>query len=249
VVNEAALLATRRGADAVAMGDFTAAIERIVAGLEKKTRVLNAREREVVAFHEMGHALVAMALTGVDPVHKVSIIPRGIAGLGYTIQRPTEDRYLMSREEIAARLAVLLGGRAAEMLVFETPSTGAADDLVKATALARAVVARYGMDESLGLVAYEEDRHALLPSGTPSALERHYSEESAHRIDQAVHDTLQLAYQTAFDLLQQMRPLLERSAKQLLEKETLGRAELATLETEVHAGLRPAALRSAVPEA
>jgi cell division protease FtsH len=249
VVNEAALLATRRGAEAVTMSDFNSAIERIVAGLEKKTRVLSARERRVVAFHEMGHALVAMALTGVDPVHKVSIIPRGIAGLGYTIQRPTEDRYLMSREEIAARLAVLLGGRAAEMLVFQSPSTGAADDLVKATALARAVVARYGMDESLGLVAYEEDHHALLPSGPPSALERRYSEESAHRIDQAVHDTLRLAYQAAFDLLRQMRPLLERSAERLLEKETLGRSELATLEAEVRAGLREAAgLPSAVPE-
>jgi cell division protease FtsH len=182
-----------------------------------------------------------MALPGVDPVQKVSIIPRGIAGLGYTIQRPTEDRYLMSREEIAARLAVLLAGRAAEMLVFHSPSTGAADDLVKATALARAVVARYGMDESLGLVAYEEERNALLPAGPPSALERRYSEASAHRIDQAVHDTLQLAYEAAFNLLRQLRPLLDRSAHRLLETETLGRTELAALEAEVRAGAPRAA--------
>jgi cell division protease FtsH len=237
VVNEAALLATRRGAEAVAMTDFTAAIERIVAGLEKKNRVLNARERETVAFHEMGHALVAMALTGVDPVHKVSIIPRGIAGLGYTIQRPTGDRYLMSREEIAARLAVLLGGRAAEMLVFATPSTGAVDDLAKATALARAVVARYGMSEKLGLAAYEEDRATLLPSGPPSVLERHYSEETAREIDQALREALATAYQTAYDLLQHARPVLERGAQQLLEKETLGPPELAALAVELRTTL------------
>src|ERR1019366_8826292 len=151
LINEAALLATRRNADAVGLADLTAAIERIVAGLEKKNRILNPHERETVANHEMGHALVAMALPGTDPVQKISVIPRGISALGYTIQRPTEDRFLMSKEEMQSRMAVMLGGRAAELLVFGTPSTGAADDLAKATDMARAVVMRYGMDEKLGL--------------------------------------------------------------------------------------------------
>ena len=142
LINEATLLATRRGAEAVTLTDLTSAIERIVAGLEKKNRVLNPYERETVAFHEMGHALVAMALPGTDPVQKVSIIPRGISGLGYTIQRPTEDRFLMARDEMENKLAVLLGGRAAEMLIFATPSTGAVDDLAKATDIARAMIAR-----------------------------------------------------------------------------------------------------------
>src|SRR5690242_5166049 len=141
LVNEAALLATRRGAESVSLNDFTQAIERLVAGLEKKNRLLNARERRIVAHHEMGHALVAMALPGVDPVQKVSIIPRGIAALGYTIQRPTEDRFLMDRLELMNRMAVLLGGRAAESLVFDNISTGAADDLAKATEIARSMVA------------------------------------------------------------------------------------------------------------
>jgi len=133
LVNEAALLATRRGADAVIMADFTNAVERIVAGLEKRNRLLNPREREIVAYHEMGHALVAISLPGTDPVHKASIIPRGVGALGYTIQRPTEDRFLMTREELEGKMAVLLGGRAAELVVFDHLSTGAADDLRRVT--------------------------------------------------------------------------------------------------------------------
>jgi len=150
LVNEAALLATRRNAESIGFEDFTQAIERIVAGLEKKNRLLNPHERDVVAHHEMGHALVAMALPGVDPVQKVSIIPRGVAALGYTIQRPLEDRFLMDRKELMNRMAVLLGGRAAESLVYDEVSTGAADDLVKATEIARSMVARFGMDPKLG---------------------------------------------------------------------------------------------------
>ena len=146
LVNEAALLATRRGGDSITLDDFTQAVERIIAGLEKKNRVLNPEERRVVAYHEMGHALVAMALPGSDPVHKVSIIPRGIGALGYTIQRPTEDRFLMTREELENKMAVLLGGRAAEHIVFGHLSTGAADDLSKVTNIARSMVMRYGMD-------------------------------------------------------------------------------------------------------
>ncbi|HAO75283.1 MAG TPA: cell division protein FtsH, partial [Pseudomonas sp.] len=147
---------------AVAMQDFTAAIERIIAGLEKRNRLLNPREREIVAYHEMGHALVAMALPGVDPVHKVSIIPRGMGALGYTIQRPTEDRFLMTREELENKMAVLLGGRAAEWLVFAHLSTGAADDLAKVTDIARAMVTRYGMSTRLGHLALEREPNAFL---------------------------------------------------------------------------------------
>src|SRR4051794_16762292 len=164
LVNEATLLATRRGADAVTMADFNNAIERIVAGLEKRNRLLNPKEREVVAYHEMGHALVAMALPGSDPVHKVSIIPRGIGALGYTIQRPTEDRFLMSREELENKMAVLLGGRAAEWVVFGKLTTGAADDLRRVTELARSMVTRYGMSTALGPIAYELERGSMLGS-------------------------------------------------------------------------------------
>ena len=166
LVNEAALVATRRGGDQVVTSDFTAAIERIVAGLERKNRLLNPREREVVAHHEMGHALVAAAQPGCDPVHKISIIPRGIGALGYTIQRPTEDRYLMTREELEAKMAVLLGGRSAEEVVFGQLSTGAADDLSRATEIARSMVTRYGMLPELGPLAYETEPNGYLP-GSP----------------------------------------------------------------------------------
>ncbi len=172
LVNEATLLATRRKADAVTMEDFNNAIERIIAGLEKRNRLLNPREREIVAYHEMGHALVAMALPGVDPVHTGSIIPRGIGALGYTIQRPTEDRFLMTREELANKMAVLLGGRAAEWIVFEHLSTGAADDLVKVTDIARAMVTRYGMTERRGHVALETTRTFLATASIPMFISR-----------------------------------------------------------------------------
>src|SRR5260370_15845835 len=147
------------------MNDFNLAIERIVAGLEKRNRLLNPKEREIVAHHEMGHALVALALPGVDPVHKVSIIPRGIGALGYTIQRPTEDRFLMTREELENKMAVLLGGRAAEWIVYGHLSTGAADDLAKVTDIARAIVTRYGMTERLGHIALDRDRSSFLAPG------------------------------------------------------------------------------------
>jgi cell division protease FtsH len=233
LINEAALLATRRGAEAVTLSDLTAAIERIIAGLEKKTRVLNAHERRVVAYHEMGHALVGMVLPGTDRVEKVSIIPRGISALGYTIQRPTEDRFLMTREEIKSRLATLLGGRAAEMLVFGVPSTGAADDLSRATDMARAIVTRYGMSERLGLVAYETERHPFL-SGIPEPLgERSYSEQTAREIDCEVREWVSHAYETAARVLLRARPVLELGAQALLQKESLGESELAALRAEL----------------
>jgi cell division protease FtsH len=236
LVNEAALLATRRGAEAVSLEDFTRAVERIVAGLEKKNRLLNPREREIVAYHEMGHAIVAMALPGTDAVHKVSIIPRGIGALGYTIQRPTEDRFLMTRDELEAKMAVLLGGRAAEKLVFDHLSTGAADDLARVTDIARAIVMRYGMHEKLGHIAYAEERAPFL--GTPAApgwRERDYSEETAREIDCAVREIVASAFERALALLTKNRATLEEGARKLLERETLGEAELAALRARIAA--------------
>ncbi|MCP8897381.1 ATP-dependent zinc metalloprotease FtsH [Shinella daejeonensis] len=228
LVNEATLLATRRKADAVTMEDFNNAIERIIAGLEKRNRLLNPREREIVAYHEMGHALVAMALPGVDPVHKVSIIPRGIGALGYTIQRPTEDRFLMTRQELANKMAVLLGGRAAEWIVFEHLSTGAADDLVKVTDIARAMVTRYGMTERLGHVALEKDRRSFLITDQPyyGPQERDYSDETAAAVDEEVKRIVEETFGRTVALLQERREILEKSSRLLLERETLGEEEL-----------------------
>ncbi len=231
LVNEATLLATRRGADAVTMEDFNNAVERIIAGLEKRNRLLNPREREIVAFHEMGHALVAMALPGTDPVHKVSIIPRGVGALGYTIQRPTEDRFLMTQAELETKMAVLLGGRAAEWIVFHHLSTGAADDLAKVTDIARAMVTRYGMSKALGHVALEKDQRSFL-SPNPLAggpRERDFSDETAAEIDAEVRRIVDAAFDRTVRILTERRTLLDRTAKRLLEKETLDAAELAAL--------------------
>ncbi|HSQ82299.1 MAG TPA: ATP-dependent zinc metalloprotease FtsH [Casimicrobiaceae bacterium] len=222
LANEAALLATRRRAQAVSLDDFTRAVERIVAGLEKRNRLLIPKEREIVAYHEMGHALVALALPGTETIHKVSIIPRGIGALGYTIQRPTEDRFLMTRQELESKIATLLGGRAAEMLVFGAASTGAADDLAKATDIARGMVAHFGMDENLGAVSYETDRSTLLGPGQPQTyLERRYSEATAQQIDAALKRIIDQAFGHAAALLREHRSVLDAAAKELLEKETL----------------------------
>jgi cell division protease FtsH len=229
LVNEAALLATRRGAGSVQQRDLTDALERIVAGLEKKTRVLSEAERRSVAYHELGHALVALALPGSDPVQKVSIIPRGIAALGYTIQRPTEDRFLMTRAELADRMTVLLGGRAAESLVFDDVSTGAADDLAKATEIARSMVLRYGMVPELGQVSYESDPVPLLGIATEGARPRRYSEASAAAIDKAVRELVDTAYLHARAILAGERAALGRAASALLDKETLSGSDLAAL--------------------
>jgi cell division protease FtsH len=174
----------------------------------------------------MGHVLVALSLPGADPVHKVSIIPRGIGALGYTIQRPTEDRYLMTRAELENKMAVLLGGRAAEHLVFEHFSTGAADDLAKVTDIARAMVMRYGMHEKLGHVAYETERPGFLqvPGAMPAM--REYSEDTAHEIDRAVRDIAQTAFDRAVGILKERRETLERGARELLARETLGEEDL-----------------------
>jgi cell division protease FtsH len=240
LVNEAALLATRRGAEAVAMRDFTEAIERLIAGLEKRNRVLNPNERRVVAHHELGHAMVAMALPGTDPVHKVSIIPRGVGALGSTIQRPTEDRFLMTREELENKMAVLLGGRAAEEVVFGHLSTGAADDLAKVTDIARSMVMRYGMVKNLGNVAYEEERAPFLGGPLPQG-HREYSEQTAREIDVAVRDIVKDAYDKALGILSREKKTLESWAQKLLEKETLAENELVELRGSLGAALGPAA--------
>jgi cell division protease FtsH len=223
LVNEAALLATRRQAESVGMEDFNNAIERIVAGLEKRNRLLNPKEREIVAHHEIGHALVAMSLPGVDPVHKVSIIPRGVGALGYTIQRPTEDRFLMTREELENKMAVLLGGRAAEWIIYRHLSTGAADDLAKVTDIARAIVLRYGMTDAIGHVSLDEGRRGFLEPGEFPGFprQREYSEATAAVVDKAVHDIVEQAFTRTVDLLEAKREVLERTARLLLERETL----------------------------
>jgi cell division protease FtsH len=232
LVNEAALLATRRNANSIEMNDFTSAVERIVAGLEKRNRLLNENERRAVAFHEMGHALVAMSVPGSDPVHKVSIIPRGIGALGYTIQRPLEDRFLMTRTELENKIAILLAGRAAEKIVFAEFSTGAADDLAKATEIARNMVMRYGMNEVTGPVTYLGEVQSFL--GTPQMREpRSFSEETSRQIDNAVRGILDSGFARAVEILTKRRALLESSAADLLQKETLGQEELAAIRDSV----------------
>jgi cell division protease FtsH len=225
IVNEAALLAARKGRDAVTMADFDDAVDRVIAGLEKKNRVINPREKAIIAHHEIGHALTAELLPHVDPVRKVSIIPRGIAGLGYTQQLPTEDRYLMTRAELETRLCVLLGGRVAEEITFGDVSTGAQDDLQKATDIARSMVTEYGMSERLGLRTFERERRGLFLD-TPWATKKDYSEEKAAAIDKEVEDILEQAHRQVQELLTTQKPLLEQLARLLLEKEVLEGDEL-----------------------
>ena len=229
LVNEAALAARRRRASAVELQDFTATIERIVAGLEKKSRVLNPKERETVAYHEMGHALVALALPETDPVHKISIIPRGIGALGYTLQRPTEDRFLMTRTDLEHKIAVLLGGRAAEKLVFGELSTGAADDLARATDIARDMITRFGMDEGLGYIAFEAQRPRFLDTPELAHGGCRVAESTQARIDQAIRDIVMGVFERAYRILDINRAVLERCARELLARETLDESDIRQL--------------------
>ncbi|MCY2256743.1 ATP-dependent zinc metalloprotease FtsH [Klebsiella pneumoniae] len=229
LVNEAALAARRRRASAVELQDFTATIERIVAGLEKKSRVLNPKERETVAHHEMGHALVALALPETDPVHKISIIPRGIGALGYTLQRPTEDRFLMTRTDLEHKIAVLLGGRAAEKLVFGELSTGAADDLARATDIARDMITRFGMDEGLGYIAFEAQRPRFLDTPELAHGGCRLAESTQARIDQAIRDIVMGVFERAYRILDINRAVLERCARELLARETLDESDIRQL--------------------
>jgi len=235
LVNEAAIQATRRGAEAVTMQDVTAAIERIVAGLERKGRLLNPKEREAVAWHEMGHALAAASLPGADPVHKVSIIPRSIGALGYTMTRPTEDRFLITRADLENRMVVLLAGRAAEDLVLGEISTGAADDLARVTDIARQIVTRFGMHPQLGQAVLEAQRASFLgEDGAPGLTARDYSEATAREVDLAVRELIDRAYERAKQVLTDRRADLEAGTRLLLERETIT--------PEDFPALRPAAL-------
>jgi cell division protease FtsH len=228
LVNEAAIAATRRGADAVGLEDFTVAIERIVAGIEKKSRVLSKGERRRVAYHEMGHALVAAALPGVDPVQKVSIVPRGVGALGYTMQRPTEDRFLLARSDLENRIAVLLGGRAAEAMLFDGDvSTGAADDLQRASEIALEMVTRHGMDATVGQRVYAPRPEPFL--GLPQDQRVAAAEATAREIDLAVRDILARGAERARDILVRRRSELDAGAALLLGRETLTAEEFPPL--------------------
>jgi len=221
LVNEAAIVATRRGGSEVTTADFTAAVERLVAGSERKGLLLQPREREVVAYHEMGHALAAANLPGTDAVHKVSIIPRSIGALGYTMQRPTDDRFLITVRELKDRMVVLLAGRAAEQEVFGEVSTGAADDLVKVTDIARQIVTRFGMTEALGQAVLERKSQTYLGDQTIGFREKDYSEATAREIDLAVKKLIDESYTRAKEILIKRRAVLDEGARLLLKKETL----------------------------
>ncbi|MFH1594829.1 MAG: ATP-dependent zinc metalloprotease FtsH [Pseudomonadota bacterium] len=226
IVNEAALLAARKNKTAVEMDDFEEAIDRVVAGLAKRSRVMNPREKEIVAYHETGHALVAEALPTTDKVHRVSIIPRGIGALGYTMQLPTEDRYLMTKTELEDRMAVMMGGRVAEEVVFNEISTGAQNDLYRATDVARSMVREYGMSDKLGPITFERERRPLFLEGIMPQGTKDYSEATAQEIDREVAILVDRAYRRAKEILEQERPVLEKAAKILLEKEVLEGEEL-----------------------
>jgi cell division protease FtsH len=240
LTNEAALLAARRNRDEVTMQDFDDAVDRIIAGLEKKTRVMSNREKEIVAYHESGHALVASLLPNMDPVRKISIIPRGIAALGYTQQLPTADRYLMTRSELEDRMCVLLGGRVAEELVFKDISTGAQDDLQKATDIALSMVTRYGMSDALGLRTFEPERRSAFLD-MPVAPRKDYSEEKASAIDAEVQRILEEVHARVRGILTERRNVLDQIARRLLEKEVMDGDEL-----RAFIGVQPPAERAAV---
>jgi cell division protease FtsH len=218
LVNEAALLAARAGRDSVAIADFNEAIERVVAGLEKKSRVLNDKEKRIVAYHEVGHALVGSLTPGSGQVEKISIVPRGMAALGYTLQLPTEDRFLMSKEEIEAQIATLLGGRSAEELIFGSITTGAANDLQRATELAEQMVTSYGMSNVLGPLAYQKRQNDFL-GGMNSG--RSLSPHTAEMIDKEIKDIVESAHQNALGILKENHDLLETISEKLLEAEVI----------------------------
>jgi cell division protease FtsH len=225
LINEAALLAARKNKETVEPADFDEAIDRVVAGLAKKNRVMNSQEKEIVAFHESGHAIVAESVEHADPVHKISVIPRGVAALGYTQQQPTEDRYLMTRSELLDRLAVLLGGRVAEELVFGEISTGAQNDLQRATDIARSMVTEYGMSDRLGLVTYERARQPMFlqESFAPA---KTYGEEKAGQIDEEISRVIEQAHQRVRGILTAHRDVLDDLAHLVSQKEVVQGKEL-----------------------
>jgi len=229
IVNEAALLAARKNKTEVEMTDFEAAIDRIVAGLEKKRRVMNKKEKEIVAYHECGHTIVAELLPTTDPVHRVSIVQRGIAALGYTLQLPTEDRYLMTKTELLDKLCVMLGGRVAEEIIFHEVSTGAQNDLQRAAIIARSMVTEYGMTEKFGPLTFEKERRPMfLDIGLPSGA-KEYSEDTAREIDQEVKRLVDDSYSKVRELLSGNQDGLKTLATALLEKETIEGDEIRTI--------------------
>jgi len=229
LVNEAALLAARNRQEKVTQADFNEAIERIVAGLEKKSRVLNEKEKKIVAYHEVGHALVGAVMPGGGKVAKISIVPRGMAALGYTLQMPTEDRFLMSESELRDQIATLLGGRAAEEVIFGSITTGASNDLQRATDLAERMVTTYGMSKILGPLAYEKGQQTNFLGDGMSNPRRMVSAETAKAIDEEVKDIVETAHQQALDILNNNRDLLETIAQQILEVEVIEGSNLQNL--------------------
>jgi cell division protease FtsH len=226
IINEAALLAVRRGKDIVGLAELQEAVERVIAGLEKKNRVLNRMEKERVAHHEVGHALVALSIPGCDAVQKISVIPRGIAALGYTLQLPTEDRFLMTKSELENKIAVLLGGRVAEEIVYREVSTGAQDDLLKATDIAKSMVKTYGMSEKLGQISFDQDRQPLFLQPAQPHTPSDYSEETSREIDCEVRRIMDQQYGRVRSILGAQQEALRKAATVVLEKETITGEEL-----------------------
>lgn len=229
LVNEAALLAARNQRQAVTQSDFAEAIERVVAGLEKKSRVLNEKEKKIVAYHEVGHAMVGCLMPGSGRVEKISIIPRGMAALGYTLQLPTEDRFLMDEAELRGQIATLLGGRSAEEIVFGSITTGAANDLQRATDLAERMVTTYGMSKVLGPLAYQQGQQAAFLGNDGANPRRMVSEQTAHSIDQEVKEIVETAHQQALSILKHNRDLLETISSKLLQTEVIEGEQLHSL--------------------
>lgn len=236
LVNESALLAARKGKKTVSMAEFEEAIDRVTTGLEKKKQVMSKKEKEIVAYHETGHALIAEFLETTDPVHKISIIPRGIAALGYTLQLPTEDRYLMTKKELLDRLCVLLGGRVAEEVIYGEVSTGAQNDLGRATDIAKSMVKEYGMSEKLGHMTFERERKSLFLDLGPSSGVKDYSEETAREIDNEVRMIIEESYLRVKTILTDKRVFLEKVTQILLEKESITGDELRAILTEYKGG-------------
>ena len=228
LINEAALLAVRRSKSEVGMAEFEEAVERVVAGLEKKNRLINRAEREIVATHELGHAIVALTLPGTDPVRKISIIPRGIAALGYTMQVPTEDRFLMKKTELLNRISTLLGGRAAEEIIFEDISTGAHNDLARATDIATSMVKEYGMSLKIGQVYIAREKRARFMDMMPEGCQV-VSEATAELIDQEIRNIIADQYRIALEILRKQIGVLKKGADLLLEKEKIDGTELNAL--------------------
>ncbi|MBQ8692669.1 MAG: cell division protein FtsH, partial [Synergistaceae bacterium] len=228
LINEAALLTARHNKDKIGMAELEEGIERVMAGPERKSRLINDKEKKIIAYHEIGHAMVARVLPDSDPVHKISIIPRGHAALGYTLQVPEEDRFLMSRSDLLNRITILLSGRTAEELVFGDVTSGAANDLERATRIARQMVTELGMSDKLGLVKLGNKREEIF-LGRDISEDRNYSEEVASEIDKEVKAIIDKCYFNAREILSERRTLMDKIVKILLEREVLDGDEFAKL--------------------